>query len=60
MSDIDVTKDGSINVEFTPYQLHVVLEVLTKEQDMYSSEYAPERIIEMRTVIQKMFDAFNN
>ena len=50
----------TFSVEFTARQLDAVLEVLNKEQDMYSVEFAPERIVELRAVIQAMFDAINN
>ena len=49
-----------LSVEFTPRQLDAVLEVLTNEQEQYSVEFAPERIIELRAVIKAMVDAINS
>ena len=37
-----------------------VLEVITKEQEQYSVEFAPERIVELRAVIKEMVDAINS
>lgn len=50
----------TVSVKFTPRQLDAVLEVITKEQEQYSVEFAPERIIELRAVIKAMVDAINN
>ena len=51
---------GTVSVEFTPRQLDAVLEVITKEQEQYSVEFAPERIVELRAVIKEMVDAINS
>ena len=50
----------TVSVEFTPRQLDAVLEVITKEQEQYRVEFAPERIIELRAVIKAMVDAINS
>ena len=50
----------TISVEFTARQLDAVLEVITNEQEQYSVEVAPERIVELRAVIKAMVDAINS
>ena len=50
----------TISVEFTARQLDAALEVITNEQEQYSVEFAPERIVELRAVIKAMVDAINS
>ena len=50
----------TVSVKFTPRQLDAVLEVITKEQEQYSVQFAPERIVELRAVIKEMVDAINS
>lgn len=56
--------DETVSVEFTLRQLDAVLEVLAKEQEQYSVEFAPERIIAIRDAMQSavtaMGSAFNS